>query len=151
MRKFWLLNFACCLAIVTSAGCGSLMHPRADEFLNQAQGATGQGASGIDTAVNLTTMLETSIKAARSGDNYQASLDDLHDQFHALGKAFCQVTEAQSSSAGYAKAVTLRKEMRTIFHRLWKYRDEQTLRELHLDLFAKRVQELREALQAMKG
>lgn len=46
---------------------------------------------------------------------------------------------------------TLRREMRTVFHRLWKYRDDPARRAAHLDLLAKRVQELREALQAVQS
>lgn len=133
------------------SGCGSLLHPRAGEFLAQAQGAGDQASSGVQTIVNLTTMLDASIQAARSGQNYEAALDRLHDQFHALRKAFCLVTEAQAATTAYAKAVTIRREMRTVFHRLWKFREDSTLREVHLDLFAKRLQELRETVQAIKS
>ena len=38
-----------------------------------------------------------------------------------------------------------------IFRQLWKHRSDQPGRDIALDLFAKRVQELREALQAVKG
>lgn len=47
--------------------------------------------------------------------------------------------------------VTIRREMRSVFHRLWRYRDDPAMRALHLDLFAKRLQELREAVQAVRG
>jgi hypothetical protein len=61
------------------------------------------------------------------------------------------VNEAQAATTAYAKAVTIRREMRTVFHRLWKFREDSTLREAHLDLFAKRLQELRETVQAIKS
>jgi hypothetical protein len=139
------------VAMMALVGCGSLMHPKAGDFLKQAQGPAGQEASGIATLINLTTMMETSAKAARAGQNYEEGLDDLHNQFYALGKAFCLVTEAQSSAPAYVKAVTIKREMKTVFRRLWKYRDDPALREVHADLFMKRAQELREALQAVRG
>lgn len=133
------------LALALSA-CGHFMHPKASEYLKQAQ-----GSSGLETMINLTGMLERSVIATREADNFQAGLDDLHNQLHALKKSFCLVTEAQARTPAYAKAVTIRQEMRTVFHRLWKYRSDPVLRGSHLDLFATRVQELRDALQAVKG
>ena len=128
------------------AGCGSLRHPKAGEFLEQAK-----GASGIDTQINLTKMIDASITSIQ-GDKYsEAGLDTLHNQLYALKKASCDVTEAQAKTVAYAKAGTLQKEIRTIFHRLWKAKDNPALRDAHLDLLAKRVQELRETLQAAKG
>jgi hypothetical protein len=140
------VNVALIIALVASTGCSYLFYPRAGEFLEKAK-----GASGVDTLINLTTMLEASAKAAHGGQGYDPPLNDLHNQIHALHDAFCDVTKEQASSPAYAKAVTINKELWTIFRRLWKYRDEQPGREIHLDLFAKRVQELREALQAVKG
>ncbi|MBI3604367.1 MAG: hypothetical protein HY205_07995 [Nitrospirae bacterium] len=127
-------------------GCGSLMHPRAGEFLEQAK-----GASGVETQINLTNMIETSIKAVRGQTDYEAGLDTLHNQVYALRKSGCDVTEDQAKTVAYAKAATLRREVGTIFHRLWKLRDDQAKREAHLDLLARRIGELREALQAVKG
>ena len=137
---------AVALSMVWLAGCSYLFYPRASEFLEKAK-----GGSGVETILNLTTMLEASAKAARGGQGYDAGLNDLHNQFHALHDAFCQVTKEQASTPAYAKAVTINKEMWPIFKRLWKYRNDQAGREVHLDLFAKRVQELREALLAVKG
>lgn len=128
------------------SGCGSLMHPRAGEFLEQAK-----GASGIETQINLTTMIEAGIKAVRGQADYEAGLDTLHNQVYALKKSACDVTEEQAKTVAYAKAATLRREIGTIFYRLWKVRDDQAKRDAHLDLLAKRVEELREALQAVKG
>ncbi len=126
-------------------GCSYLFYPRAGDYLEQAKGATG-----ADTIINLTTMLDASAKAAR-GENYENGLDDLHNQFHALHGAMCGVTKEQAATPAYAKAVTIQKEIRTVVHRLWKNRRDQALREVHLDLFTKRVQELRETVQALKG
>ena len=127
-------------------GCGSLMHPRAGEFLEQAK-----GASGVETQINLTNMIETSIKAVRGQTDYEAGLDALHNQVYALKKSACQVTDEQAKTLAYAKAMTLRREVGIIFHRLWKTRDDQAKRDMHLDLLAHRIGELREALQAVKG
>lgn len=132
--------------MVTLTGCGSLMHPRAGEFLEQAK-----GSSGIETEINLTNMVEASIKSVQGKADYQDGLDTLHNQVYALKKAACQVTEEQGKTVAYAKAHTLRREIGTIFHRLWKNREDQALRDMHLELLAKRVGELREALQAAKG
>jgi len=141
-----LLNFALVIALFLSAGCSYLFYPRADEFLEKAKGATG-----VETMINLTTMLEASAKAAHGGQGYDAPLNDLHNQFHALEGAFCQVTKEQASTPAYTKAVVVQKEMWAIFKQLWKHRSDQPGRDVALDLFAKRVQELREALQAVKG
>jgi len=143
---FFVLNCALVIALLGSAGCSYLFYPRAGEFREKAKGATG-----IETLVNLTNMLEASAKAARGGQGYDAPLNDLHNQFHALNDSFCDVTKEQAATPAYAKAVTINKELRTVFKRLWKYRNEQPGRDAHLDLFAKRVQELRETLQAVKG
>ena len=136
---------AIALSIVWLAGCSYLFYPRADEFLEKAKGATA-----VETMLNLTTMLEVSAKAARGGRGYDAPLNDLHNQFHALDRAFCRVSEEQASTPAYAKAVVINKEMWAIFKQLWKHRSEQPGRDVALDLFAKRVQELREALRAVK-
>lgn len=136
---------AVALSMVWLAGCSYLFYPRADEFLEKAKGATG-----VETMLNLGTMLEASAKAARGGQGYDAPLNDLHNQFHALEGAFCQVSKEQASTPAYAKAVILNKEMWAIFKQLWKHRSDQPGRDVALDLFAKRTQELREALQAVK-
>jgi hypothetical protein len=145
MKASWKLMLAG-MVMVTLTGCGSLMHPRAGEFLEQAK-----GASGIETEINLTNMVEASIKSIQGKADYQDGLDTLHNQLYALKKSSCQVTEEQGKTVAYAKAHTLRREIGTIFHRLWKKRDDQALRDMHLELLAKRVGELREALQAAKG
>jgi len=144
--RSFMLTVALVIALVASAGCSYLFYPRAAEFREKAK-----GASGVETLINLTTMLEASAKGAQGGEGYDPPLNDLHNQFHALHDAFCDVTKEQAASPAYVKAVTINKELWAIFKRLWKYRDEQPGRDIHLDLFAKRVQELREALLAVKG
>lgn len=127
------------------SGCGSLMHPRAGEILEQAK-----GASGIDTQINLTNQIDASIKSLQGRADYEQGLDTLHNQLYALKKAGCDVTEQQAKTIAYAKAQALRKELKVVFHRLWKNKEDQALRDMHLELLAKRVGELREALQAVK-
>ena len=100
--EFVILHFSLCIALATSAGCSYLFYPKASEVLEKAK-----GASGVETILNLTTMLKASAKAARGGQGYDAGLNDLHNQFHALDKAFCQVTKEQASTPAYAKAVTI--------------------------------------------
>ncbi len=78
-------------------------------------------------------------------------MDDLHNQLHALDKAMCQVTPQQADTPAYSKATTLRKELWTIFKPLWRHRDDQPVREAHLDLVNARLQDLRESLRALKG
>ena len=144
--NFIMRVIAVALPVVWLAGCSYLFYPRADEFLEKAKGATG-----VETMLNLATMLEASAKVARGGQGYDAPLNDLHNQFHALDGAFCQVTKEQAATPAYTKAFVINKEMWAIFRQLWKHRSVQPGRDVALDLFAKRVQELREALRAVKS
>lgn len=140
-----LLTFHFSLICVLLLGCSKLMHPKADGYLEQAR-----GADGLETLLNLTAMMDATIEGTH-GAAYEASLSALHDQFHALHRALCGVSEAQAAHPDYVKAVTLEEEMRTVFHRLWDYRRNDTLREVHLALFAARLQELRSSLQAVRS
>ena len=133
------------LLIVGLAGCSYLFYPRADEFAEKAKGATG-----VETLINLTTMLAASAQAARGGKGYDQPLNDLHNQFHALHNAMCEVTKEQAETPAYAMAVTINKEMWIIFKRLWKFKDEQPQRDDHLDRFVMHVQALRGTLQTIK-
>lgn len=135
-----------CLALMSSAGCGSLMHPKAGEILEQAK-----GASGVETQISLAMKVEDTIKTLKGQQKYEAGLDLLHNQLYALKSIGCDVTEEQAKTLAYVKATTLRKEIGTVFHRLWKEREKQDWRDLHLELLSKRMQELREALQSIKG
>lgn len=137
----------CFFMVIGGVGCSALMHPGASTILKKAQEGTGN--DGVQTLINLTTMMEGTIPAVKTASGHQQELDTLHDQFHALDKAFCDVTDVQGKHPAYIKAHTLKKEMRTVFHRLWKFRERAPLREAHLDLFSTRVTELQEALRAI--
>jgi hypothetical protein len=135
------------LALVFTAlsGCSYVFYPRAGEFAEKAK-----GASGIETAINLTTMMETTAKTAKGGRGVDQAFDDLHNQFHALHDSLCCVDKAKREQPAYALAVTHDKELWAIFKRLWKYKDAQPQRDQHLDLLAVEVKELRETLQTLE-
>ncbi|HZC67530.1 MAG TPA: hypothetical protein VE201_02820, partial [Nitrospirales bacterium] len=92
---------ATAMLLISLSGCSYLFWPRADEYLQKAK-----GANGVETIVNLTTMLESSAKAAHGGKGYDQTLNDLHNQFHALDSAFCGVTKEQAGTPVYTLAVT---------------------------------------------
>ncbi|MGH7230701.1 MAG: hypothetical protein ACREJU_04995, partial [Nitrospiraceae bacterium] len=77
------------------------MHPKAGEFLEQAK-----GASGIETQINLTNMIETSITSMQGPKYSEPGMDILHNQLYALKKAGCDVTDEQAKTVAYAKAGT---------------------------------------------
>lgn len=135
------------LALLLSglSGCGYLFYPRAGDYAAQAK-----GASGIETMMNLTTMMEATAGKAKGGTGVDNALDDLHNQFHALHDSFCGVTEAQAKTPAYDLAVTHKKELKAIFKRLWKFKDDQPQRDQHLDLLIAELKELRETLQTLK-
>lgn len=141
-----LLTFHFSLIFVLLVGCSRIMHPKAGEYLQQAQ-----GADGVETLLNLTAMMEATVEKTRRSAAYESNIHTLHDQFHALHEAMCGVSEAQAAHPDYVKAVTLEKGMRTVFHRLWEYQRDDTLRDMHLDLFAARLQELRSSLQSVRS
>jgi alkylhydroperoxidase/carboxymuconolactone decarboxylase family protein YurZ len=126
-------------------GCSYVFYPRAGEYIEQAK-----GASGVETLLNLTTMMEASAKAAKGGTGYDQPLNDLHNQFHAFDKSLCCLDKTTRELPAYALAVTHNKELMAIFKRLWKFKDDQPQRDQHLDLFATEVRELRETLQTLK-
>lgn len=126
-------------------GCSYLFYPRASDFAEK-----GKGASGVETLVNLTTMMEASAKASNGGKGYDQPLNDLHNQFHAFDNSLCCLDKAQREQPAYALAVTHNNELWAIFKRLWKFKDDQPQRDQHLDLFATEVRELRETLQTIK-
>lgn len=145
-RSFPLFTVTFCLLILTLGGCSYLFYPKAGTYLEQAKGATA-----VETTEKLVAMLEASTQAARDPKDSRTGMDDLHNQLHALDEAMCQVTPQQAHTAAYSKATTLRKELWTIFKSLWRHRDDQPVREAHLDLVNARLQELRESLRALKG
>lgn len=131
--------------LMSFSGCSYLFYPNAKEFTAKAK-----GANQVETLINLTNMMETSAKAARSGKGYDQPLNDLHNQFHAFDDHLCCVDKATRETPAHALAVTHNKELWAIFKRVWKFKDDQPQREQHLDLFATEVKELRETLQTLK-
>lgn len=127
------------------SGCSYFFYPRAGDYATQAK-----GASGVETLLNLTTMMETTAAKAKGGKGVDTAFDDLHNQFHALNDAFCGVTDAQAKTPIYDLAVTHKKELTAIFKRLWKFKGDQPHRDLHLDLLSAELKELRETLQTIK-
>jgi hypothetical protein len=133
------------LLLIGLSGCSYLFYPRAADYVTQAK-----GASGVETIINLTTMMETTAGKAKGGKGMDSAFDDLHNQFHALLDAFCGVTDAQAKTPAYDLAVTHKKELTAIFKRLWKFKGDQPQRDLHLDLLSVELRELRETLQTIK-
>lgn len=129
--------------ILLFTGC-SYTHQQSQEFLKLAKGPTG-----VATALNLIEMMETSVQQAKIESGKSPGLTALHDQFHALRHSLCEATDAQINTTTYDKAVTINKEMKAVFHRLWDYKDDPARRALHLDLFDNRLKELKQALHAI--
>lgn len=140
-----VLSVVLVFLIGSLTGCSYLFYPHAKEFTAKAKGATE-----VDTLINLTHMAEASAKAAKGGTGVDQPFDDLHNQFHAIDNAICCVSKDLRDKPAYALAKTQNNELGTIFKRLWKYKDDPARRNEHLDLFAKRVSELRESLQALR-
>ena len=141
-----LIGFlALSMLLIGLSGCSYIFYPRADDYAMKAK-----GASGVETMLNLTTMMEASATAAKGGKGVDTAFDDLHNQFHALNDAFCGVTEAQAKTPAYDLAVTHKKELTAIFWRLWKFKDNQPQRDQHLDLSIAELKELRETLRMIK-
>ena len=135
------------LILMSGVGCaGVLLPPGGEKFYNQARGDTG-----LQTALSLTTMMEESIRQAKAEPVEEvAGLNDVGAQFYALRRAFDEMTDLQASRPAYVTAVTLRKDLVTVFYRLGRFREDRPLRDLHLDLVATRLQELRQVLQAVE-
>lgn len=138
-----------CLALsmllVGLSGCSYIFYPRADDYAMKAK-----GASGVETMLNLTTMMEASATAAKGGKGVDQAMDDYHNQLHALLDSFCGVTKEQAKTPAYDLAVTHKKELTAIFWRLWKFKDNQPQRDQHLDLSIAELKELRETLRMIK-
>jgi hypothetical protein len=137
--------FVLSMLLLGLSGCSYLFYPRAGDYTTQAK-----GASGVETMINLTNMMETTASKAKGGKGVDSAFDDLHNQFHALDDAFCGVTDAQAKTPAYDLAVTHKKELMAIFKRLWKFKSDQPQRDLHLDLLSAKVRELRDTLQTIK-
>ena len=127
------------------SSCSYLFYPRAGDYAMQAK-----GASGVETMINLTTMMESTASKAKGGKGVDTAFDDLHNQFHALNDAFCGVTDTQAKTPAYDLAVTHKKELGAIFGRLWKFKGDQPQRDMHLDLLSAELKELRDTLHTIK-
>ena len=133
------------ILLTTLSGCSYLFYPHAKEFAEQAK-----DPNTIQTLINLTNMMETTAKAARSGTGLDPAFDNLHNQFHAFDDNLCAVEKETRNKPAYALAVTHNKELWAIFKRAWKFKSDQPQREQHVDLFASEVRELRDTLQTLK-
>jgi hypothetical protein len=131
--------------LLSTSGCSYLFYPHAKEFTEKAK-----GASGIETLVNLTNMAEASAKAAKGGKGVDQPFDDLHNQFHAINDGICCVEKTVREQPAYALAVTHNNELKAIFKRLWKFKDDQPQRDQHLDLLMSELQEMRQTLQTLR-
>ena len=131
--------------LLSLSGCSYLFYPRAGDYATQAK-----GASGVETMINLTQMMEATAAKAKGGKGVDTAFDDLHNQLHALMDSFCGVTDAQAKTPAYDLAKTHKKELGAVFGRLWKFKDEQPQRDQHLDLLVTELKELRETLQLIK-
>lgn len=140
------IGFLALAFMLTSlSGCSYLFYPRAGDYATQAK-----GASGVETMVNLATMMETTAAKAKGGKGVDQALDDYHNQLHALLDSFCDVTKEQAKTPAYDLAVTHTKELTAIFWRLWKFKDDQPQRDQHLDLSIVELKELRDTLHLLK-
>ena len=137
--------FALSMLLVGLSGCSYLFYPRAGDYATQAK-----GASGIETMINLTNMMEASAAKAKGGKGVDTTLDDYHNQLHALLDSYDCVTKEQAKTPAYNLAVTHKKELIAIFWRLWKFKDDQPQRDQHLDLSIAELKELRDTLQTIK-
>lgn len=142
-RTIGLLAVA--LMLTTLSGCSYFFYPRAGDYATQAK-----GASGVETMINLTNMMEATAAKAKGGKGVDNAFDDLHNQLHALMDSFCGVTKAQAKTPAYDLALTHKKELGAVFGRLWKFKDDQPQRDQHLDLLSAELKELRETLQTIK-
>ncbi len=136
---------ALALTLTSLSGCSYLFYPRAGDYATQAKGATG-----VETMINLTNMMEATAAKAKGGKGNDNAFDDLHNQLHALMDSYCGVTKEQAKTPTYDLAVTHKKELGSIFGRLWKFKDDQPQRDQHLDLLIAELKELRETLQTLK-
>jgi hypothetical protein len=115
--------------------------PHAKEFAEKAQGATQ-----VDTLMNLANMMDASVKAARGGTGPDQPLNDLPNQLHAFDNNLCGVEQGLRRQSAPALAVTQSKELRAILKRVGKFQVAQPQRAQHLDLFSAEVQALHATL-----
>jgi hypothetical protein len=139
-----LILFITLAGLLLLSGCMSLFHPQAEKFYQEAKGATG-----TQTALTLIAMMDSTAQQAKTEVGEFPGLHHLHDQFHALHKTFCDFSDRQTATTAYEHSLTLQMELKTVFHRLWKVKNDASLRTIHLDLFLSRLQELRTALRSI--
>ena len=137
--------FSLSVLLLSLSGCSYLFYPRAGDYATQAK-----GANGVETMINLTNMMEATAAKAKGGKGNDNAFDDLHNQLHALLDSYCGVTKEQAKTPTYDLAVTHKKELGSIFGRLWKFKDDQPQRDQHLDLLVTELKELRETIQTLK-
>jgi hypothetical protein len=137
--------FALSMLLIGLSGCSYLFYPRAGDYATQAK-----GASGVETMINLTNLMEASANKAKGGKGVDSALDDFHNQLHALLDSYDCVTKEQAKTPAYDLAVTHKKELTAIFWRLWKFKDDQPQRDQHLDLSITELKELRQTLQMIR-
>lgn len=130
------------LLLIELSGCSYLFYPRASEYAASARGATG-----VETLINLTMMMEDSANRAKGGKGLDEALDDYHNQFHALLDSFCNVTSEQAKTQAYDQARTHKKELKAIFWDVWGSKDTQPQRDQHLDRSIAELRKLRAALE----
>jgi hypothetical protein len=140
-HRILFVAFPCLLLL---SGCMSLFHPQAEEWYHQAKGTTGQ-----QTALTLISMMDITAQQAKSVVGKSPGLKNLHDQFHAFHKTLCDFSDQQVASTPYEQTLTLHEELKTVFHRLWAFTNDTSLRAIHLDLFLSRLYELRTAVQSI--
>ena len=138
-------TFILSMLLLGLSGCSYLFYPRAGDYAMQAK-----GASGVETMINLTTMMESTASKAKGGKGVDTAFDDYHNQLHALLDSYDGVTKEQAKTPAYDLAITHKKELTAIFWRLWKFKDDQPQRDQHLDLSIAELRELRETLRTIK-
>ena len=61
--------FALSVLLIGLSGCSYLFYPRAGDYATQAK-----GASGVETMINLTTMMEATASKAKGGKGSRSRL-----------------------------------------------------------------------------
>ena len=94
-------TFILSMLLLGLSGCSYLFYPRAGDYATQAK-----GASGVETMINLTNMMEVSANKAKGGKGLDTALDDYHNQLHALLDSYGNVTKEQAKTPAYDLAIT---------------------------------------------
>jgi hypothetical protein len=121
----------------------SLSYQQSKKWHQQANGATGQ-----QTALTLISMDGHHRSPSTGGGRGFSGLKKQHNQFHALHKTLRNFSVQQTATPPFMYTLTLHKELKPGFHRLWKFKHDTALHAIQLDLFRSRVQELPTAMQS---